>query len=420
MGSRARSDPTKQHWEDSEFPILCQTCLGDNPYIRMTKERFGKECKICNRPFTIFRWCPGKGARFKKTEVCQTCAKLKNVCQTCIFDLEYGLPVQVRDKALGIADNMPRSEVNREYFAQNMERQLAGSDPGELALEGGGKTKPNGVELLRMLARSTPYYKRNRAHICSFWVKGECKRGDECPYRHEMPTDPSDPLAQQNIKDRFYGSVDPVAERMMNRVARMPTLEVPKDTSVLTLYVGGLEADITEQDLRNHFYQFGEIANVSMAPRGSYAFVTFTSRRAAEQAAERSYNQLIIKGRKLKVQWGRSQSQQPQEAGQAGGVALVPVPGLPMPPMPPPPAGEPPHHPERDNVSNAQSNLPGRPFPPPGPMPFAGPAGFPMQPPPGFPPPPMAWPAPPPREEKHAQPTGREPRAVHYPSQAHG
>ena len=33
--------------------------------------------------------------RYKKTEVCQTCAKTKNVCQTCLLDLEYGLPVQV-------------------------------------------------------------------------------------------------------------------------------------------------------------------------------------------------------------------------------------------------------------------------------------------------------------------------------------
>ena len=29
--------------------------------------------------------------RFKKTEVCQTCAKLKNVCQTCLLDLDYGM-----------------------------------------------------------------------------------------------------------------------------------------------------------------------------------------------------------------------------------------------------------------------------------------------------------------------------------------
>jgi pre-mRNA-splicing factor RBM22/SLT11 len=38
-------------------------------------------------------------------------------------------------------------------------------------------------ELLLKLARKTPYYKRNEAHICSFWVKGACKRGAECPYR---------------------------------------------------------------------------------------------------------------------------------------------------------------------------------------------------------------------------------------------
>ena len=55
-----------------------------------TKEKYGMECKICARPFTVFRWCPGARMRFKKTEVCQTCSKIKNVCQTCLLDLEYG------------------------------------------------------------------------------------------------------------------------------------------------------------------------------------------------------------------------------------------------------------------------------------------------------------------------------------------
>ncbi len=54
-----------------------------------------------------------------------------------------------------------------------------------------GATEPGGAvgkagapsALLSKLARTTPYYKRNRPHPCSFWAKGECKRGEECPYR---------------------------------------------------------------------------------------------------------------------------------------------------------------------------------------------------------------------------------------------
>ena len=91
----------RKNWEDANFPILCQTCLGDNPYLRMMRDRHGAECHICVRPYTTFRWCPGKGMRYKTTIVCQTCAKIKNVCQTCLLDLEYGLPTQVRDQTLG-------------------------------------------------------------------------------------------------------------------------------------------------------------------------------------------------------------------------------------------------------------------------------------------------------------------------------
>ncbi len=43
-------------------------------------------------------------------------------------------------------------------------------------------------------------------------------RGAECPYRHEMPT--TGELANQNIKDRYYGINDPVANKMMRRVSR--------------------------------------------------------------------------------------------------------------------------------------------------------------------------------------------------------
>lgn len=139
---------------------------------------------------------PGRGARYKKTEICQTCSKLKNVCQTCLLDLEYGknlflilykdflgLPVQVRDHALAINDDLPKQGANRDYFIQNADRALAQTDGtvpgGQLAKIVDAGTNP----LLRKLARNQPYYNRNLPHICSFFVKGECSRGEECPYR---------------------------------------------------------------------------------------------------------------------------------------------------------------------------------------------------------------------------------------------
>merc|ERR1712002_1319513 len=144
-----------------------------------------------------------------------------------------------------------------------MEIEIANSD-GTVAVGAVGKSQKASDLLLRM-ARTAPYYKRNRPHICSFWVKGECKRGEECPYRHEEPTDPDDPLADQNIKDRFYGSNDPVAAKLLNRAQAMPSLRPPEDQSVTTLYVGGIvDESITEKDLRDHFYQFGEIRSINL------------------------------------------------------------------------------------------------------------------------------------------------------------
>lgn len=49
------------------------------------------------------------------------------MCQVCLLDLEYGLPVQVRDTALSINSNdtIPKSDVNREYFAEEHDRKVA-------------------------------------------------------------------------------------------------------------------------------------------------------------------------------------------------------------------------------------------------------------------------------------------------------
>ncbi len=39
-------------------------------------------------------------------------------------DLEYGLPVQARDSVLNVTDTLPKSDVGREYYLQNMEQKV--------------------------------------------------------------------------------------------------------------------------------------------------------------------------------------------------------------------------------------------------------------------------------------------------------
>ena len=100
-----------------------------------------------------------------------------------------------------------------------------------------GKAQSSQNEMLNKLTRKAPYYKRNRPHVCSFWVKGECKRGEECPYRHETPSDPDDPLSIQNIRDRYYGINDPVADKLFKRFQDTKKEEKAIITRLLSKYI---------------------------------------------------------------------------------------------------------------------------------------------------------------------------------------
>ncbi|NXU47713.1 RBM22 factor, partial [Turnix velox] len=224
--------------------------------------------------------------------------------------------------------------------------------------------------------------------------------------RHEKPTDPDDPLADQNIKDRYYGINDPVADKLLKRASTMPRLDPPDDKTITTLYVGGLGDTITESDLRNHFYQFGEIRTITVVQRQQCAFIQFATRQAAEVAAEKSFNKLIINGRRLNVKWGRSQAARGKEKDKEGttesGIKLEPVPGLPG-ALPPPPAAE-------EEASANYFNLP--PSGPPAVVNIAlpPPPGIAPPPPPGFGPHMFHAMGPPP-------PFMRAPGPIHYPSQ---
>lgn len=90
-----------------------------------------------------------------------------------------------------------------------------------------------------------------------------------------------------------------MAEKILNRAKALPTLEPPVDSSVTTLYLGNLGTAglISEKDLRDHFYQFGDIRDLRLLETKQCAFITFTTREAAEIAAERSFKKLNLKVR---------------------------------------------------------------------------------------------------------------------------
>ena len=80
-----------------DFPFVCETCLGPNPYVRMVKMPPGdKLCKISNRGFQSFRWRAGPGGRWKETMIEYTVAKDKNLCQACLVDMTFGVPAVPR------------------------------------------------------------------------------------------------------------------------------------------------------------------------------------------------------------------------------------------------------------------------------------------------------------------------------------
>ena len=97
----------------------------------MLKEDYGAECKVCTRPFTVFSWAADRAhGRKKRTNICLTCARLKNCCQACMLDLSFGLPLTIRDAALKMVAPGPSSEINREYFAQNNEKAIEDGSAG--------------------------------------------------------------------------------------------------------------------------------------------------------------------------------------------------------------------------------------------------------------------------------------------------
>lgn len=95
----------------------------------------------------------------------------------------------------------------------------------------------------------------------------------------------------------------------------MPT--VPEtDINNTTVFVGNLDPNVTEEELRQIFMQLGEIIYVKIVPTKACAFIQFAVRASAEEAIQRMSGAMI--GQQIvRVYWGKNPAAKP-DSGQWG------------------------------------------------------------------------------------------------------
>ncbi|XP_019092700.1 PREDICTED: polyadenylate-binding protein RBP47B-like isoform X2 [Camelina sativa] len=84
-----------------------------------------------------------------------------------------------------------------------------------------------------------------------------------------------------------------------------------------TIFVGGIDPDVTDEDLRQPFSQFGDVVSVKIPVGKGCGFVQFADRKSAEDAIE-SLNGTVIGKNTVRLSWGRTPNKQQWRGGDSG------------------------------------------------------------------------------------------------------
>ena len=183
----------------------------------MIKPPFGQKlCKITSLPYQSFRWKAGPNGRHKETVVSFVVARERNICQCCLNDMRFGLPVGVRDQllkdpsnemspALNVSSSHSIVSTQYQYLQLQQQQQQQADEP----------SKPMSQMLADIVpTRQLDYFARTKSmnpplpsgpppnvghgvnhhmqtafrnlpKLCSFWLAGTCTRvlRKTCPYR---------------------------------------------------------------------------------------------------------------------------------------------------------------------------------------------------------------------------------------------
>ncbi|BFZ56275.1 Pre-mRNA-splicing factor slt11 [Savitreella phatthalungensis] len=180
-----------------------------------------------------------------------------------MLDLQFGLPTQVRDAALKLADEK-KTAVNRQFQAQQ-----ASAGDGSALEKYGGKSESAARDLLRRLANSKPYDRTG--------IESHSDKKSETARSRKQSLQTAD------------GSIEP-----------------PPDKSITSLLLLGVSDELPEHAIRSFFSTHGQLRSVVCSHRSKCAFVNFTDRNYAERAAGACpEGKLTLRGVPLRVQWAK-------------------------------------------------------------------------------------------------------------------
>lgn len=270
----------------SDGPSLCAQCLGDKDHIKMIRQPGGEECKLCTRPFTVYRWNILRELRqLQKTIICNTCANARNCCQSCMVDVTYGIPLDIRDAALKMAGlsneyAVESSSRNREVKAIMADKLEAKAKQNEQDEDKMVKAKA----ILQTLASKLSATKRNVA------------------------------------KERAVEISKKDTTKIVTKLPFGGTLSAPEDKTIKSFFIFGFSPDMPQYVLSNYCETFGSTSLIKVVHRARCAYVTFTARKDAESFANsvatnglsknpKTAGLVVIDGKyPVRVSWGAPKS----------------------------------------------------------------------------------------------------------------
>jgi pre-mRNA-splicing factor RBM22/SLT11 len=216
-----------------------------------------------------------------------------------MLDLSFGLSIPVRDAALKMIAPGPAGEVNKQYYAQEHEREI---EEGRGAVEAYGNTDEKARDLLRKLARSEPYRRRDADHGDEKLLTAGGGGGGGGGH---MPG----PVRTRDSRGGRGGRGGARGGRAFPSTAQLPPgpqdILPPADPNIASLFITGIEDDLPEHEIRTFFAQYGTLRSVVCSHRSHCGYINYQTRNGAEAAAEACQGKATIAGCPLRVRWGK-------------------------------------------------------------------------------------------------------------------